>query len=163
MPHAFVSYVRENRSDVDRLCADLNAHSIETWTDRTHLHAGQRWKAAIRSEIRDGSAFLACFSKEFEAKARSYMNEEITFAIGELRQPPTDRAWFIPVLLSPYAIPDRDIGGGETLRDIHWVQLYEDWDHGIEEIAHSIASGIATYGHTSTSTGATSWRSPFEA
>jgi hypothetical protein len=62
------------------------------------------------------------------------MNEELTLAIEELRQYPTNRAWFIPVKLSNCEIPDRNIGAGETLRDIQWVELYEDWEKGIKNI-----------------------------
>jgi hypothetical protein len=62
------------------------------------------------------------------------MNEELTLAIGELRQFASDREWFIPVLLSECEIPARSIGAGETLLDINWVQLYEDWYAGIQRI-----------------------------
>jgi hypothetical protein len=66
------------------------------------------------------------------------MNEELTLAIDELRQRPTERAWFIPVLLSECQVPARNIGAGETLRDIQWVELYRDWEEGIARIAATI-------------------------
>ena len=68
------------------------------------------------------------------------MNEELAIAIEELRQHPHDRIWFIPVKLNDCEIPDRDVGGGETLRDLHYVNLYEDWDDGIERIRRVIQS-----------------------
>ena len=55
-------------------------------------------------------------------------------AIEELRQFASDREWFIPVLLSECDVPARSIGAGETLLDINWVPLYEDWDAGIQRI-----------------------------
>ncbi len=51
------------------------------------------------------------------------MNEELTVAIEELRLRPTDRAWFIPVLLDDCEVPDRSIGAGETLRTLQWIKL----------------------------------------
>ena len=66
------------------------------------------------------------------------MNEELTLAIEELRQRPSDRAWFIPVLLSECEVPARGIGAGETLADIQWVELYRDWEPGIIRIAAAI-------------------------
>jgi hypothetical protein len=66
------------------------------------------------------------------------MNEELTLAIEELRQFSTERVWFIPVLLSECDVPARKIGGGETLRDITWVPLYENWDIGIQRILEVI-------------------------
>ena len=62
------------------------------------------------------------------------MNEELTIAIDELRQKPSERIWFIPVKLNRCKIPDRNIGGGETLRDLHHINLYKDWDAGIQSI-----------------------------
>jgi hypothetical protein len=62
------------------------------------------------------------------------MNEELILATEELRQSPPDREWFIPVLLSECDVPARSIGAGETLLDINWVPLYEDWDAGIQKI-----------------------------
>ena len=62
------------------------------------------------------------------------MNEELTIAMEELLQRPTERIWFMPVKLNECEIPVRDIGGGETLRDLQYVNLYEDWDDGIQRI-----------------------------
>ena len=62
------------------------------------------------------------------------MNEELTLAINELRQRRTDRIWFIPVKLNNCEIPDFAIGGGETLQAFQYVNLYEDWNSGIQRI-----------------------------
>lgn len=62
------------------------------------------------------------------------MNVELTIAIEQLRFRPADRAWFIPVVLDGGLVPDRPIGGGETLRDIHWADLSVDWDVGFQQI-----------------------------
>jgi hypothetical protein len=47
---------------------------------------------------------------------------------------PTDRSWFIPVLFGSGHIPERDIGGGETLRSLQWVDLSSNWDRGVRRI-----------------------------
>ncbi|MGK7872980.1 MAG: toll/interleukin-1 receptor domain-containing protein [Xenococcaceae cyanobacterium] len=93
----------------------------------------------MRQAIEHGDFFVACFSKEYAHKSKSYMNEELILAIEELRQYPTNRAWFIPVKLSDCEIPDRDIGAGETLRDIQWVDLIEDWERGVHNILKVIS------------------------
>ena len=139
MPHVFISYVRENAREVKRLVKALEAHNIDVWLDRDRIKPGQRWKDVIRSAITEGAFFLACFSSEYLARKRSYMNEELTLAIDELRQRQFDRAWFIPVQLSPGEMPDRSIGGGETLKSIQWVALYDDWNSGITRIVDTIA------------------------
>ena len=144
MPHAFISYVRENREQVTKLARDLNARGIDTWTD-AEIVPGQRWKRTIRNAIRDGAAFLACFSPELVGRSSSYMNEEITLAIEMCRLMPHDRSWFIPVLLGKCEVPDRDIGGGETLHDIQRVALYDDWDRGVDLIVSALTSSLSVH------------------
>jgi hypothetical protein len=134
MAHVFISYVRDNAADVDRLCAALIASGAKVWLDRNDISPGARWRDAIRDAIRSGDYFIACFSSEYQGRDKTYMNEELTLAIEELRQFPTDRAWFIPVLLSECDVPSRAIGAGETLLDINWVPLYADWEGGIRRI-----------------------------
>ena len=140
MPHVFVSYMHANEADVRRLCDSLEANSIEVWLDRDDIAPGIRWKQAIRRAIQNGSFFIACFSEEYYTRDSTHMNEELTLAIEELRKRHTDRVWFIPVLLSNCDVPDRDIGAGETLRDFQHVDLYRDWNVGIQKIISIIQS-----------------------
>jgi hypothetical protein len=140
MPRVFISYVRENSKDVTRLVNALKACRIDVWFDQTHLKPGDRWADVIRREISQGDYFIACFSTEFSKRRKTFMNEEITQAIEQLRQRPTDQNWFIPVLLSDCRIPDRSIGAGETLYSIQRVALYNDWDEGIRRIVEVIQS-----------------------
>jgi hypothetical protein len=134
----FVSYVREDQETVERLAKELSAYGIKVWLDKTELKPGTRWRDAIREAISQGDFFIACFSEAYQRRSKSYMNEELTLAIEELRQRPTNRAWFIPVLLSHCEVPARSIGAGETLREIQWVELYRDWEEGVTRIAASI-------------------------
>jgi len=87
MAHVFISYVRADADKVDRLALDLYRHGIDAWTDRD-LRPGQRWKFTIRQAIRQGAAFLACFSPEVFERDRTYMYEEITTAVEVLRETP---------------------------------------------------------------------------
>lgn len=134
MSHVFISYLHDNFDIVKRLSDDLQRHGIKVWLDRNEIKPGYRWKESIQSAIRDGDFFIACFSKEYEKRDKTHMNEELTVAIEELRKFPTNRAWFIPALLSECNVPARSIGAGETLPDIQWVPLYENWDAGIKRI-----------------------------
>lgn len=136
--HVFISYVRENQTEIDRLCAELKKHGVKVWLDRNDIKPGVRWKQAIRGAISQGNFFIACFSKEYTSKEKTYMNEELVLAIEELRKFSTSRIWFIPILLSECDIPARSIGAGETLLDIQWVPLYDDWQNGIKRILEII-------------------------
>ena len=142
MQHVFISYVREDKQLVGRLCQDLKSHDIEVWWDLQNLDPGVRWKPEIQKAIREGAFFIACFSEKYHGRDKTYMNEELMIAIEELRQRPTDRVWFIPLKLDNCEIPDIDIGHGGTLKDIHAAVLYEKWDVGIQCILKSISPNI---------------------
>ncbi len=143
---AFVSYVREDAAAVDRLCQDLGRHGVAPWKDRDMLKPGERWKDAIRAAIQGGSGFIACFSSAYESKPRTYMNEELTLAVEELRLRPRERSWFFPVLLDGVDIPLIPIGPGETLRDLQAVSLASDWSSGVGRLARAIRVSGGTGG-----------------
>lgn len=134
MARIFISYVKDNLVEVQKLAEILKIYDIDVWLDRDKIKPGYQWKDVIRAGISEGDFFIACFSSEYHSRLKTYMNEELTLAIEELRLRPTNRAWFIPVLLSNCDVPDRDIGGGKTLRSIQWVNLYENWSDGIQSI-----------------------------
>jgi len=134
----FVSYVRENSDEVDRICKKFKEEGISYWIDREDIEPGKLWKTAIRDAISNGAYFLACFSKEYAAKSMTHMNEEILEAIDILRKKPFNSGWFIPIKLSECEIPAFDIGAGNTLHDIHHLKFYEDWDLEIERLVDMI-------------------------
>jgi hypothetical protein len=101
MAHVFISYVRENKRQVDRLSNALKRRGIGVWLDREAIKPGARWKTAIREAISDGAFFIACFSSEYAGRERTHMNEELELAFDEIRKRRRDSAFFIPVKLSP--------------------------------------------------------------
>jgi TIR domain len=133
--HIFLSYVRENADLVSRLASDLKDRGFKVWLDRDEIDPGQRWQDAVRDAIRSGDMFVACFSHEYALRETTYMNEELTLAIDELRQRSTETSWFIPVSIDGADIPRRRISSNETLLDIQWVDLSKDWKAGIDRIA----------------------------
>lgn len=139
MKHVFFSYCHENKTIVDRLCQVLALHDIHIWLDRDNIGPGMPWKQAIQQAIQHGDFFIACFSEEYNARDKSYMNKELSVAIDRLRQKPIDKVWFIPVKLNECEIPDIDIGGGETLRDLQYVDLHKNWETGIQRLLNTIS------------------------
>lgn len=63
-------------------------------------------------------------------------------AIEKLRQRSIYQSWFITVKLSECEIPDYDIGAGETLQDLQYVELYKDWNDGIQRILNVIQPDV---------------------
>lgn len=144
MAHVFLSYVNEDADRVARLAEELRQRGAQVWIDKHDIAAGKRWKDEIEQAIQSGGFFIACFSHNYEHRRdRTFMNVELDVAIDELSMRGTDRAWFLPVLLDPVEVPDRRIGGMDTLRDIQAVRLYEDWDDGVARLVAAIAPSAA--------------------
>lgn len=123
--HVFVSYVHEDNTEVDQLCAVLEAAQVPYFRDRKNLGPGDAWRAKIRDAIRTGAlVFLACFSASSRAKEKSHMNEELTLAIEEFRKMPPGRTWLIPIRFDGGDVPEWDLGAGRTLRDLNYVDLF---------------------------------------
>ena len=135
--HVFISYVRDNQSEVDQLVGALKAYGIRVWLDRDDIEPGQRWQTVIRSAIKNGAFFIAVFSEEYNARGTTHMNEELTLAIEQLRKRSQDAQWFIPVLISD-DVADRDIGAGETLQSLQYVDLQQNWADAIRRIVSVI-------------------------
>ena len=124
---AFLSYVRDDGDRVDRLEAVLKAAEIPIWRDTADLWPGQDWRMRIREAITEGSfAFIACFSVASEARDVSGQREELTLAVDQLRLRRPGEPWIIPVRFDDIAVPDTDIGGGRTLRNLQWIDLFGD-------------------------------------
>ncbi|MBM3714191.1 MAG: toll/interleukin-1 receptor domain-containing protein [Actinobacteria bacterium] len=140
-PHVFISYVKEDKEHVDRLCRVLDAARIPYWRDRKDLAPGDAWKRRIREAIKSGAfTFLACFSDASRARSKSYMNEEVTLAVDEFRQRPPGATWLIPVRFDDGDVPEWDLGAGRTMEDINYVDLFGD------EYTENAAGLIATIG-----------------
>jgi len=137
--HAFISYVREDSLDVDRLQRTLEAAGIPVWRDTADLWPGEDWRSKIRHAI-SGNAlvFIACFSSRSLARRRSYQNEELLLAIDQLRQRRPDDPWLIPVRFDDCDIPDLDLGGGRTLASIQRSDLFGDRDLGAARLVVAV-------------------------
>lgn len=138
MKKVFVSYVEENYDEVLRLIDVIEPFTNLVYRTKEDIKPGERWKNSIKNAIDRGSFFIACFSQEYYERNSTYMNTELTIAIDALRERHIDKAWFIPVKLNECEIPDRNIGGGETLRDLQYIELHKDWDVGVRVIASQI-------------------------
>lgn len=137
--HVFISYVSDDSEIVDRLQHDLESFGIAVWRDRSSLGPGDRWKDAIRNAIAIGTFFLCCFSESSRRRSRSYMNEELTLAVEELRIRDRAQTWFLPVVLPGGEVPDWPISSGESLRDFNYTVLsLDNWTEGISRLVLAI-------------------------
>lgn len=140
MGHAFISYVRENEDDINRLHKRLEAAGISCWLDKKDIKPGEFWPVAIVEAIQSGACFLACFSIESERKPSSHMREEIYMAIEAGKLLPPDQKWIIPIRLSECAIPPYNLGGGRVLTQVQYTDLFTDWEEGVRKLLESLNS-----------------------
>lgn len=123
--HVFLSYVREDSQVADELKELLEAEGFSVWIDRKSILGGTRWKAEIRKAITQNSlAFVACYSKTAEMKKRNGQNEELDLAAGELRKRRPETMWLFNVRFDDTEIPEYNIGNGDFLSDIQFLDFF---------------------------------------
>jgi hypothetical protein len=143
--HVFISYVREDSLQVDRLELALRTADVPIWRDKASLWPGEDWRVKIRHAIADDAlVFLACFSRNSFARKKSYQNEELLLAIEQLRLRTPDDPWLIPVRFDDCEIPDLEIGGGRSLAWIQRADLFGDlFDEGLTKLTAAVLRILA--------------------
>lgn len=138
--HVFISYVREDSQAIDRLQHALQTAGIRVWRDTSDLWPGEDWRLKIRRAIvEDTLIFIACFSEHSAARATTMQREEIMLAVDEFRRRRSDRPWLLPVRLSDVRLPSLDLGAGQSLDDLQWLDLFGDqWDRGVARLVGTI-------------------------
>jgi len=140
----FISYSHLDSARVQTLVSAIADVGVSVWLDVDRLAPGTRWRTEIRAGIRAGGAMVVCFSSQLQNASRSYVHEELTLAIDELRVRPWDRSWLYPVRLDNCEIPDRPLGGGETLRDLQHFDLFPDLNAKSGEFAQVLSRRLLT-------------------
>jgi hypothetical protein len=145
--HVFISYVHEDRASVDKLQEILDSAGIPVWRDTEDLWPGEDWRLKIRRAITNESlTFIACFSKNSNARELTYQNEELVLAIEQLRKrPPGGTPWLIPIRLDDCVIPEYEIGAGRLLDSLQAVDLFgENRELAASRLIASIMRILAT-------------------
>lgn len=133
--HVFLSYVREDIEVAKYIASLLRANGMRVWIDIADMKPGLPWRDQLEAAIQSGSYFLPIFSKNWHQRKRTVANEELLWAINELRLRPLSQAWFIPVVLCPDAIPDIEFVSGKRLTDIQYVDVKNwGWKAALERL-----------------------------
>lgn len=136
----FVSYTREDSARVLKVVRTLQDAGISVWVDVENLKPGLRWKGQVRDAIKQAPAAILCLSSAYGTRDKTYLNEELTLMIEELRQRRVDRAWLLVVRLDECVVPDRLIGAGESLRDLQYVDLFRDTEASFGRLIATLSS-----------------------
>lgn len=127
--HVFFSYVRDDIKTVEYVAAILRANQVPYWLDINDLQPGLPWRDQLHNAIQTGAFFIPFFSQAWLDRETTTANEELLWAIDELRRRPTTRAWFVPFVLDGGVVPNREIGGGMRLTDFQYISVpQQGWE-----------------------------------
>jgi hypothetical protein len=133
MKKLFISYGREDIDFANKLYSRLKTLiGVQIWYDEIHLLPGISWKPAIRKAIRESDFFLALLSSS-SINRRGYVQKERNVALEILEEFPEDRPYLIPIRLDDCEVPER-------MHEIQYVDLFRDWNRGLQKILSTINS-----------------------
>lgn len=136
----FVSYAKEDRPAVERLCRGLEAAGLDVWFDREQLEPGDFWDAKIVRNIRSCSLFLPILSPNTDGRTEGYVFKEWRLARERAEQFAPGVPFIVPVAIHPEPpAPSAEglfantqwasLPGGEPATDFvdRLVRLYRDY------------------------------------
>ena len=129
----FISYARQDSDAARKLYNDLTSKTdLKPWLDKEDLLPGQSWDLEIRKAIKNSRYFIALFSSTSVSK-RGYVQKEFRKAIDTFDEFPEGEIFAIPVRLDDCEIPY------ESFRKIERVDLFPDWNEGVERLLRTFA------------------------
>ena len=61
---AFISYVSEDKSSVEKIVSALSNAGFRVWFDKENLEAGDKWRSIIGETIRQSRFFFVMLSEQ---------------------------------------------------------------------------------------------------
>lgn len=123
----FISYAREDEQSAERLYKDLRNCGLEPWLDKKDILPGYRWQYAIYQAIKNSRFFIPLISSTSADKI-GYIQNELKYAIEVSKNFPEREVFMIPARLDNCVMPY------PILEEIQSVDLFPDWDSGINQI-----------------------------
>lgn len=95
----FVSYAKEDRPAVQRLCQGLESAGLDVWFDREELEPGDQWDAKIVRSIRGCSLFVPVLSPHTDGRSEGYVFKEWRRAQERAEQMAPGVPFIVPVAI----------------------------------------------------------------
>jgi hypothetical protein len=133
----FIYYDRKDTETAYRLFKDLKTAGLHPWLDTESLLAGQKWKRTTKEAIKTSRYFIPLLSSNSIEKT-GYVQEELKEALEMLDEFPQLKIFVIPVRINDCNAID------EKLRELHIVDLFPDWNSGVQKILKSMDMAAAT-------------------
>lgn len=110
---AFVSYAREDQSEVEEITRKLNDHGVLTWFDEKEIFPGDHWQSKIEVAIEKSEYVMVFFSSKTMNRS-GYKNKEIHYILDQAKYRPLGSRYIIPVLLDDCEPP-------REFKELHWL------------------------------------------
>jgi hypothetical protein len=133
----FISYAREDSTQVDRLYRALRDAGLEPFIDKD-IEIGEEWERVIAGHIDSAHVFLACMSKNALEK-EGVLKEEIRRALERYRGKLRPDFRIVPVRLDGCQL-------SEDLAKFQWFDLNADDLNSLKKLVESIQSYKSTLG-----------------
>ena len=124
----FLCHASENKPIVQGLYDRLEADGFDPWLDEKFLLPGMNWDLEIQKAMRSSDAVIVCLS-EISVTKEGYVQKEIKFAQGILKEKPDGTIFLLPVQLEDCKIPF-------GLQTVQWGKYYEEG--GYEKIVKAL-------------------------
>ena len=124
----FISHASQDRRIAETLCAALEARGLNCWLARRDVAPGENFQAAIVRAIRGARIMLLAFTAN--ANHSDGIKKELALASQ-------DKLVIIPLRMEN-AVPDDAFAFELATRQ--WVDMFEDWERGIEQIVARISA-----------------------
>lgn len=121
--HVVLAYCHANKRRVKGLRDDLIAAKVPVWWDGD-IRPGQDWEDAVRKAIVESCAVVLCFSKQSQARKKSVLHRETSYAIRANRDRPPGSGFLVPVRLSDCRIPAHRIDSVKRLSRLEYIDLF---------------------------------------
>lgn len=132
-PHVFISYARADEAHARHLAHDLREHGLAVWLDvEEGLLPGHRWEEEIAAALYDSSYCVVLLSRHSLAR-NSYVKQETQIAYATASRLYKGDRFVLPARISP--VTPRD----EFLSGLHHVDLFPDWDAGVQRLVGAMA------------------------
>lgn len=130
----FISYAREDYPTAKRLFDTLRSMpDLEPWLDKESLLPGVDWKEAILRAI-DQSHFVILLLSNHSIAKDGFFQREVNEALERFQRLPPGRIFLIPARVTNCEPRHR------RLRDLNWVDLFEDYEKGVQDIVRALTA-----------------------
>lgn len=131
----FISYAHEDLEVARKLYCDLKNIGLTLWFDEESLLPGNKWKVEIHEAIKQSKYFISILSSNSLNK-KGYVQKELKYALEILDEYPDSDIYVIPVRI------DNCEPVQEKLKEIHRVDMFPNWEEGVNKIVTSISPDL---------------------